>query len=159
MLYRGDYIRLELTEVIRINQLLHTYDFAACKSWYDSLPQKEQCALVTWLYRYGNETYPTSTDYQYALATTRIICSPELQSFAEAITQREPAKSNWVILSHFPSWINTVDDQERSQALALFFYIFCHSDQQRRIFCGNHCHHWWHQDLSDPEVVARLLNK
>jgi hypothetical protein len=45
---------------------------------------------------------------------------------------------------------------ERQKAFHILVQVFVVADRRRRRDCPTECHHWWHQDLSDPEVLAEV---
>ncbi|QDT26447.1 hypothetical protein Enr10x_17510 [Gimesia panareensis] len=38
----------------------------------------------------------------------------------------------------------------------LLMALFKIADQRRRELCGTHCRHWWHQDLSNEEILLSI---
>ena len=54
------------------------------------------------------------------------------------------------------SRIAKLPDNELDKAFLLVLALFRIADNRRRQFCGNNCHHWWHQDLSDDAVVREV---
>jgi len=50
-----------------------------------------------------------------------------------------------------------VADEEVASAFRYLLELFRIADKRRRIQCGApNCGHWWHQDLSDPQILRAV---
>ena len=48
---------------------------------------------------------------------------------------------------------------ERMQSFILLIALLGIADARSRSECGDSSRHWWHQDLSNPEVVERIVGE
>lgn len=71
--HEDGWISLELSEVIRVNQLVRgRINFNDFKGWYDSLPVSEQCALVVKLCEFAYQAGFDEEVYNEALSEANI---------------------------------------------------------------------------------------
>ncbi len=57
------------------------------------------------------------------------------------------------------SRLGQLPNGELDKAFLLLLHLFRTVDGRRREACGDSCHHWWHQDLSDARVLRELKSR
>jgi len=56
--------------------------------------------------------------------------------------------------------LSDLKGKELLQALQLVIECFAIAENRRRLTCSpERCNHWWHQDLSNPKIVEKILER
>ena len=58
-------------------------------------------------------------------------------------------------------WIRMLPEPERHTIFTLAVAVFGINERVQLEICRNSgcCNHWWHQDLNDPGVAAKILRE
>jgi hypothetical protein len=154
----GDVIRLEMSDLIRANQLIRgKVDRTGFIEWFDSLDGAEQCELAMRLAAFACEAGFDQTNLESAEASAAIAeHGPVIQRVRE--WTKETPKPQWQI-DQLRIWFSALPANDRRAAFILLACLF--GEAEGRVFANEtveNCNHWWHRNLQDPRVVEDLLS-
>ena len=144
-IYDNGWAELELTDLIRINQLVRrTIDFPQFQRWYESLEVAGQAALAAELAELAHQAGFDEALYAEAMAEAGFEAGDPLLA-----GPRRPAYGRLLQLP----------DRERALAFKQAVYLFGKAEGSvyRRETKAS-CNHWWHRNLLDERVVRAILN-
>ena len=149
---------LELTEIIRVNQLVRRHiDLAGFQAWYEELSPSEQCTLIYALFEFAYQAGVDEDVWEQTLDQIHVEDNLALSVLSSLLrrSSRERKLKDWIGLKR---WLLNSSDMERLDALKIAVYLF--GIAEARVFNNEmkeYCNHWWHRDLLDERVVRAIL--
>lgn len=143
------FLELELHEIIRVNQLIRINPkINEFVFWFNKLSKDEQTVLSSELYEFLCQTGV----YDKILMQVSSGINKHTKLF-------EKLNSFEGDIDSFEDWYVTLNLDERLIVFEFVVTLFARAENY--IFENEsveECNHWWHRDLTNPEVVKSILN-
>lgn len=153
-----DYVKIELTDLIRMNRLVRGgIDLAGFGEWFAALELPERRTLIDRLVVHADEAGVDREVYAEALARAGLDASDGwVAQVGAAFWGGDHARPRGILAIR--EAVHLTEGDELSRYLRWAVYLF--GVAEGRVFAGETpdcCNHWWHRDLTDPRVVRDLL--
>jgi hypothetical protein len=117
-------------------------------AYVSSLDAEQRRAMLTELSRAVLEAHPLPTEIDDAIRRSQL----KATYTPCVLLQRKSLRGALGAIRLLP-------DDEMRKAFHILVALLGVADERRRGTCHTACHHWWHQDLRDADVVHRLLTQ
>lgn len=113
--------------------------------WFEGLSAAEQRGVLSALVSFASDAAAEESDADAALESSGLPAelAPGVALGTGSIFARL-------------SKLMQLPKEENTRVFRLLIKVLALADARRRVECGAGCPHWWHRDLSDPDVVADL---
>jgi len=141
---------LNIDEEILINQFVqHIHPLAFMEIWFEQRDATDKKDVLLNLLNLTIQSHPTYDEIRSAAQDLRIESTP---AAVKMLNRNKPYDKFGYELINLPI-------KEYKNCFKLLLLSLSLADNRRKnTICRNGCQHWWHQDLSDPEVVRQLKN-
>lgn len=131
---------------IFINQLVQgIHSIEKGVEWFSTYSQNEQLSMLRMCYLFIIESGALPQDVPDAIQTAKLRAS-----FTPcALLSKGTLKEQIAKVLNLPS-------TEYIKSFRLLIALLSISDSRRRLRCAGKCHHWWHRDLSNPDVIREI---
>jgi hypothetical protein len=153
-----DFWRLELPDLIRMNQLVRgRVDVAGFAAWYAQLTPAQQAWLAFFLCEFAHEAGATVAVCLEAAAAAGLSPDHHVVSQFQALhlIGGTWSQADWFGLAE---WLRGLTDDDRGRVFMWFLWMLGLAEGRRYdAETEEGCNHWWHRDLLDRRVVRDLL--
>ena len=153
----GEFVRLELPDLIRMNRLVRgRIDIEGFVAWHRDLDDGEGLQLIDSLVAYAGEAGFDADTYAEAMGAAGLDATTALAQEVASFWQPGWTRPDRIGLR---KWLGGLDDDSREWMLRWAVFLF--GTAEGRVYRNEHpasCNHWWHRDLTDERVVEALLN-
>lgn len=118
--------------------------------WFHSLTSERQLEILRYTVGMISHAHPREDEIHMATNTVdlKLTCTP----LVLLSLKNKPISERLGKIVQLPK-------EEYSKSFRVLLRILSISDGRRRnMSCKGSCTHWWHQDLTSPDVTARLRN-
>ena len=153
--------RFDFEDMVRMNRNAHLMDLADFENWYEQLPRHLHSGYIEMLFRYGSE-YNSGSRWCQVLELAGIAPDDPLHHRLAELSAQYGEVGTGLWMERNSRQIARIaceaDEMERNRLAKLAAAYFCVNEKERFDMCqrGYQCTHWWHTDLTDPNVLSRL---
>lgn len=143
---------LSIQEEIILNQYAQGINSASdLLDWYNSFDNDKKRSILVQIWSLANQAKANEEDVENAriIAGLKVTHTPVKMLYTEKL----PFKNRGFKLADLKG-------KEQVQAFLLILNCFSIAEQKQKCKCDidkKNCNHWWHQDLSNSQLVQELL--